>query len=53
MASKRKPEYWYQDSGVIIVRFDSQDLVPDKQFLQMRVSTSHQRVVRLLERIGS
>jgi hypothetical protein len=45
-------EYWYQDSGVIILRFDSDGRVADKEFLQMRVSTSRQRVIRLLERIG-
>ena len=45
-------EYWYQDSGVIILRFDSDKLVADKQFLnKMRVSTSRQRIVRLWERI--
>jgi hypothetical protein len=45
-------EYWYQDSGVIILRFDSDDRVADKQFLQIRVSSARQRVVRLWERIG-
>ena len=45
-------EYWYQDSGVIIVRFDSEDRVADKQFLRVSVSTSRQRVARLLERFG-
>jgi hypothetical protein len=45
-------EYWYQDSGVIIVRFDSEGRVADKEFLKMRVSTLHQRLMRLRERIG-
>jgi hypothetical protein len=45
-------EYRYQDSGVIIVRFDSEDRVADKQFLRVSVSTSRQRVARLLERFG-
>jgi hypothetical protein len=45
-------KYWYQDSGIIVLRFDSDNLVADKQFLQMRVSTSRQKIIRLLERIG-
>jgi hypothetical protein len=45
-------EYWYEDSGVIIVQFDAEGRVADKQFLGMRVSTSHQRIVRLLEGVG-
>jgi hypothetical protein len=45
-------EYWYQDGGVIILRFDSDGRLADTQFLQMRVSTSRQRVIRLRERIG-
>jgi hypothetical protein len=45
-------KYWYQDSGIIIVRFDADDRVADKQFLTVRVSTSRQLVVRLLERFG-
>lgn len=44
-------EYWYQDCGIIVLRFDS-DKVADKQFLQMRVSTPRQRVIRLRELIG-
>jgi hypothetical protein len=45
-------KYWYQDSGIIIVRFDDDDRIADKQFLTMRVSTSRQMVIRFLERIG-
>jgi hypothetical protein len=45
-------EYWYQDSGIIILRFDSEDRVADQQFLQVRVSTSRQSVNRLFERLG-
>ena len=45
-------KYWYQDTGIIIVRFDDDNRVADKQFLTVRVSTSRQMVVRLLERIG-
>lgn len=45
-------EYWYQDSGVIVLRFASDNRVADKQFLQMRVSASRQRVIRLLESLG-
>jgi hypothetical protein len=45
-------EYWYQDSGVIILRFDSDGRVADKQFLQMRVSTARQWVIRMRERLG-
>jgi hypothetical protein len=44
--------YWYQDTGIIVLRFDTDNLVADKQFLQMRVSTSRQRITRLRERIG-
>jgi hypothetical protein len=45
-------EYWFQDTGVIILRFDSDNRIADKQFLTMRVSTSRQRVIRLMERYG-
>jgi hypothetical protein len=45
-------EYWYQDSGIIILRFDSDGRVADKQFLQMRVSTARQWVIRMRERLG-
>jgi hypothetical protein len=45
-------KYWYQDNGIIIVRFDDDDRVADKQFLTVLVSTSRQMVIRLLERIG-
>jgi len=45
-------EYWYQDSGVIILRFDSDGRVADKQFLQMDVSTARQWVIRMRERLG-
>jgi hypothetical protein len=45
-------EYWYSDAGVIILRFDAEGRVADKQFLQIRVSTARQRVNRLLERFG-
>jgi hypothetical protein len=45
-------KYWYQDSGIIIVRFDADDRVADKQFLTVRVSTSRQMVIRLRERMG-
>jgi hypothetical protein len=44
--------YWYQDSGVIIVCFDPDGRLADKQFLQVRVSTLRQQVNRLLERVG-
>jgi hypothetical protein len=44
--------YWYQDSGVIVLRFDAEGRVADQQFLQVRVSTARQRLRRLLERIG-
>ena len=44
--------YWYQDSGIIVLRFDADNRVMDKQFQRVRVSTSRQRVNRLLERIG-
>jgi hypothetical protein len=44
--------YWYQDSGIIILRFDADNRVMEKQFQQVRVSTSRQRVNRLLERLG-
>ena len=45
-------KYWYQDSGIIVLRFDSDKLVADKQFLGMRVSTVRQRFIRLGELIG-
>ena len=45
-------EYWYQDGGIIILQFDADDRVADQQFLEVRVSTSRQRAIRLLERIG-
>jgi hypothetical protein len=45
-------EYWYQDSGVIIVRFDADDRVADRQFLQVRESTASQVVRRWLGRFG-
>jgi hypothetical protein len=45
-------EYWYQDSGVILLRFDADGRVADKQFLRLRVSTLGQRVNRVRERIG-
>jgi hypothetical protein len=44
--------YWYQDSGIIIVQFDADDRLMDKQFEGVRVSTVRQRVNRLLERFG-
>jgi hypothetical protein len=44
--------YWYQDSGILILRFDAENRVMDKQFQQVRVSTSRQMVIRLLERVG-
>jgi hypothetical protein len=45
-------EYWYQDSGVIVLRFDADGRVAEKQFLGLRVSTVGQHVNRLRERIG-
>jgi hypothetical protein len=45
-------EYWYQDTGVIILRFDADDRLADQQFLQVRVSTARQKVIRFLERTG-
>ena len=45
-------EYWYEDSGVILVRFDSEGRVADKQFLEMRVSTFQQRIARSQEGVG-
>jgi hypothetical protein len=45
-------KYWYKDSGIIILRFDADSRVADKEFLQVRVSTSRQMIIRLLERMG-
>lgn len=45
-------EYWYRDSGIIIVRFDSDKMVADKQFLQVQVTTSRQWIIRLRDRFG-
>jgi hypothetical protein len=44
--------YWYDDSGVIILQFDSEGAVANKQFLEIRVSTKRQQIIRWLERIG-
>jgi hypothetical protein len=43
--------YWYQDSGIVVVRFDSQDLVADKLFLSVRQSALRQKFNRLRERL--
>jgi hypothetical protein len=45
-------KYWYQDSGVIILRFDADGRVAEKQLLQVHVSTLRQTINRLLEMIG-
>ena len=45
-------EYWYQDSGIVIVRFDGDNQVAAKQFLSVEVSTVHQKVNRIREWLG-
>src|SRR5262245_19583197 len=35
--------YWFEDTGIVIVRFDSDDRVADTQLLTVRESTARQR----------
>ncbi|MFO1096281.1 MAG: hypothetical protein U0992_23705 [Planctomycetaceae bacterium] len=42
--------YWYQDSGIVVVRFDGDNQVAEKQLVD--VSTFHQKVNRFRERPG-
>ena len=45
-------EYWYQDSGILILSFEANGRVADKQLLRVDVSTWRQWVNRLIERLG-
>jgi hypothetical protein len=44
--------YWYQDTGIVVVRFDADDRVADTQFLTVRESTLRQRFHRLRGWLG-
>jgi hypothetical protein len=45
-------KYWYEDSGIVVVRFDSDDRVADTEFLTVRESTARQRYNRFREWLG-
>ncbi len=45
-------EYWYEDSGITILRFGPDDRVADQQLLRVDVSTPRQWFNRLRERLG-
>jgi hypothetical protein len=50
--NRDKVEYWFQDSGVIIIDFDDNGQVVDKQFLHIDVATFRQGIQRTLQRLG-
>lgn len=50
--NREEVEYWYQDSGVIIIDFDDKGRVVDKEFLHIDVSTVRQGIARTLQRYG-
>jgi hypothetical protein len=45
-------EYWYEDSGIVVVRFDAEDRVAGQQFLSVRESALRQRFHRLRQWLG-
>ncbi|HVC99229.1 MAG TPA: hypothetical protein VND64_36530 [Pirellulales bacterium] len=44
--------YWYQDSGIVVIRFDSDNRIADKLFLSVTESTLSQKLRRFFERYG-
>jgi hypothetical protein len=51
LRNDRRPgvAYWYSDNGAIVVRFDSENRVADKELLGIRVSTVRHTLIRAQE----